>query len=106
MLMLTLFALCCLFFFLFSIFLRLLRLLLLTGKRKMISIVVISLLALLASADNKKLSNHATTLADNSANLAFRYPQKLFFYICKHHSKRLYLTKLYVFNFKINSAPL
>eukprot|EP00066_Takifugu_rubripes_P004750 XP_003968301.1 PREDICTED: serpin H1 [Takifugu rubripes] len=35
------------------------------------NIVVLSLLALLASAEDKKLSNHATTLADNSANLAF-----------------------------------
>lgn len=47
----------------------------------MANIVVLSLLALLASAEDKKLSNHATTLADNSANLAFRYLQKLLYHL-------------------------
>lgn len=59
---------------------------------RMTRVVVLSLLALLASAEDKKLSNHATTLADNSANLAFRYLQKLS-RICVHRSKSLYLAK-------------
>lgn len=62
-----------LFFFL-SIFLRL-RFALLETEKMLTSIVALSFLALLASAENKKLSNHATALADNSANLAFRYFQ-------------------------------
>ncbi|KAK5868424.1 hypothetical protein PBY51_009442 [Eleginops maclovinus] len=37
----------------------------------MTSIVTLCLLALAASAEEKKLSSHATTLADKSANLAF-----------------------------------
>uniref|UniRef100_A0A8C4E9N8 Serpin H1 n=1 Tax=Dicentrarchus labrax TaxID=13489 RepID=A0A8C4E9N8_DICLA len=37
----------------------------------MTNIVALCLLALMASAEDKKLSSHATTLADNSANLAF-----------------------------------
>lgn len=41
---------------------------------RMISIVTVCLLALGAFAQDKKLSSYATTLADNSANLAFRYP--------------------------------
>lgn len=38
----------------------------------MTNIVALCLLALTASAEDKKLSSHATTMADNSANLAFR----------------------------------
>lgn len=38
----------------------------------MTNIMALCLLALTASAEDKKLSSHATTLADNSANLAFR----------------------------------
>lgn len=38
----------------------------------MTNIVALCLLALAASAEDKKLSSHASTLADNSANLAFR----------------------------------
>lgn len=38
----------------------------------MTNFVAICLLALVASAEDKKLSSHASTLADNSANLAFR----------------------------------
>lgn len=38
----------------------------------MTNVVALCLLALVASAEDKKLSSHATTLADNSANLAFR----------------------------------
>lgn len=34
-------------------------------------VVALCLLALVASAEDKKMSSHATTLADNSANLAF-----------------------------------
>ncbi|XP_074497578.1 serpin H1b [Sebastes fasciatus] len=37
----------------------------------MTNVVVLCLLALVVSAEEKKLSSHATTLADNSANLAF-----------------------------------
>ncbi|KAM6988330.1 serpin H1b isoform 1-T2 [Tautogolabrus adspersus] len=37
----------------------------------MTNIVALCLLALVASAEDKKLSSHATTMADNSANLAF-----------------------------------
>ncbi|KAM9732995.1 serpin H1b isoform 1-T2 [Menidia menidia] len=37
----------------------------------MTNIVALCLLAVMASAEDKKLSSHATTLADNSANLAF-----------------------------------
>uniref|UniRef100_A0A3Q3JE16 Serpin H1 n=1 Tax=Monopterus albus TaxID=43700 RepID=A0A3Q3JE16_MONAL len=37
----------------------------------MINVVALCLLALVASAEDKKLSSHATSLADNSANLAF-----------------------------------
>lgn len=58
----------------FSLFfaLRLLLLHLETDRMWMTSIVALFLLALGASAEDKKLSVHATTLADNSANLAFR----------------------------------
>ncbi|XP_070685059.1 serpin H1b [Pempheris klunzingeri] len=35
------------------------------------NVVALCLLAIVASAEDKKLSSHATTLADNSANLAF-----------------------------------
>lgn len=38
----------------------------------MTNIVALCLLGLMASAEDKKLSSHATTLADTSANLAFR----------------------------------
>ncbi|KAK5904464.1 hypothetical protein CesoFtcFv8_006024 [Champsocephalus esox] len=37
----------------------------------MTNVVALCLLALVASAEDKKLSSHATTLADKSANLAF-----------------------------------
>ncbi|XP_015228268.1 PREDICTED: serpin H1 [Cyprinodon variegatus] len=40
-------------------------------------IVVLCLLALVASAEEKKLSSHANTLADNSANLAFSLYHKM-----------------------------
>ena len=51
---------------------RLLQLRLETDRMWMTSIVALCLLAFVASAEDKKLSSHATTLADNSANLAFR----------------------------------
>ena len=38
----------------------------------MTNIAALCLLAFVASAEDKKLSSHATTLAENSANLAFR----------------------------------
>lgn len=38
----------------------------------MTNIVALCLLAFAASAEEKKLSSHASTLAENSANLAFR----------------------------------
>lgn len=47
---------------------------------RMISIVTLCLLALVASAEDKKLSSHATTLVDNSANLAFRYVTVILFH--------------------------
>lgn len=48
------------------------RLLSETDRMWMTNIVALCLLALAASAEDKKLSSHASTLADNSANLAFR----------------------------------
>lgn len=51
------------------------RILLLPVERDrmwMTNIVGLCLLALVVSAEDKKLSSYATTLADNSANLAFR----------------------------------
>jgi serpin peptidase inhibitor clade H protein 1 len=39
----------------------------------MTSVLALCLLAPLASADGRKLSSHATLLADNSADLAFRW---------------------------------
>lgn len=60
-------------FFLSFLLCRLLQLLSETDRMWMTNIVVLCLLGLVASAeDKKKLSSHATTLADNSANLAFR----------------------------------
>lgn len=50
---------------------RLLLLLLETDRMWMTNVVALCLLGLVASAEDKKLSSHATTLADNSANLAF-----------------------------------
>ncbi|XP_019742949.1 serpin H1b [Hippocampus comes] len=41
------------------------------------NLVALCLLALAASAENKKLSSHASTLADNSANLAFSLYQNM-----------------------------
>lgn len=58
--------------FCFWPFHRLLQLLLETGRMWMTNFVALCLLVLMASAEDKKLSSHATTLADNSANLAFR----------------------------------
>lgn len=52
--------------------LRLLQLFLETDRMWLRNVVALCLLALAASAEDKKLSSHATTLADNSANLAFR----------------------------------
>ncbi|XP_010789566.1 serpin H1b [Notothenia coriiceps] len=43
----------------------------------MTNVVALCLLALVASAEDKKLSSHATTLADNSANLAFSLYNKM-----------------------------
>ncbi|MBN3300136.1 serpin H1b isoform X2 [Amia ocellicauda] len=40
-------------------------------------LIVLSLLGMVATAEDKKLSSHATTLADNSANLAFNLYQKM-----------------------------
>lgn len=59
-------------FFLLFLFHRLLQLLLETDRMWMTKVVALCLLALVASAEDKKLSSHATTLAGNSANLAFR----------------------------------
>lgn len=50
---------------------RRLQLLLEKDRMWMINVVALCLLALVASAEDKKLSSHATSLADNSANLAF-----------------------------------
>lgn len=57
----------------FCFFYRLLQLLLETDRMWMTNVVALCLLALVASAEDKKLSSHATALADNSANLAFRF---------------------------------
>lgn len=50
---------------------RLQQLLLDTDRMWMTNVVALCLLGLVACAEDKKLSSHATTLADNSANLAF-----------------------------------
>lgn len=49
------------------------QLLLETDRMWMTNIVGLCLLALVASAEDVKLSTHATTLADKSTNLAFRF---------------------------------
>lgn len=54
------------------LFRRLLQLLLETDRMWMTNVVALCLLALVASAEEKKLSSHAATLADKSTNLAFR----------------------------------
>lgn len=56
----------------FCFFFFRLQLLLETDRMWVTNIVALCLLALVASAEEKKLSSHASTLADNSANLAFR----------------------------------
>lgn len=49
----------------------------------MTNIVGLCLLALVVSAEDKKLSSHATTLADSSANLAFRFELYTLMRMCK-----------------------
>lgn len=49
----------------------------------MTNIVGLCLLALVVSAEDKKLSSYATTLADNSANLAFRFELHTLMWMCK-----------------------
>lgn len=51
---------------------RLPQLLLETDRMWMTNLVAFCLLAVVASAEEKKLSSYATALADHSANLAFR----------------------------------